>query len=83
MAPHSLINIEMAISQIDLEIGLDGEFGIFCFSLPLKYRSAFQDNINEWEIISAPEQNHENGTCLVTVAGPVNNLTKWGDRTNQ
>jgi hypothetical protein len=31
VAPHSLISIEMAISQIDLEIGLDGEFGIFCF----------------------------------------------------
>jgi len=66
----------MAVSQIDLERGPHGESGIIPFSLFLKYLSALQDNLNEWEIISAPEKNDEGGTYLVSVGDSINDPTK-------
>ena len=66
----------MARSQIDLEIGLDGESGILPFSFFLNYLSALKDNLNRWEIIPPPEQNNEGGTYLVSVGDSINDPTK-------
>jgi len=65
----------MATNQIDLERGVDGESGIIPFSFFLKYLSGLQDNLNGWEIISAPEQNGEGRTDLVSVGDSINDPT--------
>jgi len=72
----------MAISQIDIETGLDGESGLIPFFFFLKYFSALQDNLNEWEIISAPEKNDEGGTYSVSVGDSINDSTDQGGGMN-